>query len=83
MRFRHLFKGFAFQGPHLQRRGPFFLCFIVGLIMPSQTLFQLVAGIEIPLPVIMTKALSFFLLAAYALWLIIKLSVAVRVMDKN
>ena len=51
--------------------------------MPSQTLFQLVAGIEIPLPVMLTKALSFFLLAAYALWLIIKLSAAVKVMDKN
>lgn len=46
---------------------------IMGILLPIQTVFQLMAGIELPLPVIITKVFSFVLLALFALYYNIKL----------
>jgi hypothetical protein len=48
------------------------LCCIMGIMLPIQTVFQLMAGIELPLPVILTKVCSFVVLAVVALYYNIK-----------
>lgn len=42
------------------------LCTVIGVMLPIQTAFQLMAGIEIPVPVLVTKVGIFVLLAAAA-----------------
>lgn len=42
------------------------LCVIIGLILPMQTVFQLIAGIEIPIPALITKVSIFILLSIFA-----------------
>ncbi|GAA4334671.1 hypothetical protein [Flaviaesturariibacter amylovorans] len=44
------------------------LCIVIGIMLPVQTLFQLQAGIELPVPVLITKMASFCILAAFALY---------------
>lgn len=57
------------------------LCSVVGLMMPAQSVFQLAAGVEIPIPVLLTKSLTFVLLAVYASWLLYRLVKASRELD--
>lgn len=49
------------------------ICTIIGIMLPIQTVFQVSAGIEIPIPAIVTKAGSFVVLAFFALYFNIKL----------
>ncbi len=42
------------------------LCAVIGVILPLQTVFQMAAGIQIPLPVMITKIASFLILAVFA-----------------
>ncbi|MES2766982.1 MAG: hypothetical protein V4642_13995 [Bacteroidota bacterium] len=49
------------------------LCIIIGVMLPVQTIFQMNAGIELPLPVLLTKVASFCLLAAFAVYFKIQL----------
>ena len=49
------------------------LCFMVGVILPMQSVFQINAGITIPLPVLITKIATFCILALISLPLEIKL----------
>lgn len=49
------------------------LCIIMGVILPIQTVFQLLAGIFIPLPVLIIKVGIFILLAIFALYFKIRL----------
>lgn len=61
---------------HLIRRGDFtgyvFLrmifkvCICIGIMLPIQTIFQISAGISIPIPVFITKALIFIVMALFA-----------------
>lgn len=44
------------------------LCVLMGIMLPIQTIFQLQAGIELPLAVLITKVATFCLLAAFALY---------------
>lgn len=44
------------------------LCGIMGIMLPVQTAFQLWAGIEIPVPVLVTKVGIFVLLAVFAIY---------------
>lgn len=41
-------------------------CTVIGFMLPVQTIFQLMAGIEIPIPVLITKVSIFVVLAAFA-----------------
>ncbi len=50
------------------------LCIIMGVILPIQTIFQILAGIFIPLPVLIIKVGIFVLLASFALYFKIKLT---------
>lgn len=42
------------------------VCAIIGIMLPIQTLFQLLCGIELPLPALISKVASFVLLAFFA-----------------
>lgn len=44
------------------------VCCIVGIMLPIQSLFQTLAGIELPLAAVLSKVVSFVLLATFALW---------------
>jgi hypothetical protein len=44
------------------------LCIIIGIMLPIQTLFQIEAGIDLPLAAIITKMGSFCLLALFAIY---------------
>lgn len=54
------------------------LCVIVGVMLPIQTVFQMLAGIEIPIPVLIVKVGMFVLLAAFAAFFYIKLFKSIR-----
>lgn len=54
------------------------LCVIVGVMLPIQTAFQMMAGIEIPIPVLVTKVGIFVLLSAFAAYFEIKLFKSIR-----
>jgi len=41
-------------------------CTIIGVMLPVQSLFQVMAGIELPVPVLVTKVAIFVLLAVFA-----------------
>jgi hypothetical protein len=49
------------------------ICMVVGIMLPIQTAFQLAAGIEMTVPVIVTKVGSFVVLAFFALYFSFKL----------
>lgn len=42
------------------------LCIVVGLMMIPQTVFQIISGANLPLPVIITKSVSFLILGGFA-----------------
>jgi hypothetical protein len=44
------------------------VCSIVGIMLPMQTVFQTAAGIETPLPAMITKIASFVVLAIFAVY---------------
>jgi hypothetical protein len=48
------------------------VCIIVGVMLPIQTVFQVSAGIELPLAALITKVASFVVLAFFALYFNIK-----------
>ena len=41
---------------------------VIGIILPVQTIFQILAGIELPIPALITKVFIFIILAAFALY---------------
>lgn len=43
-------------------------CEIIGIMLPIQSVFQLISGIKIPLPVLLTKVAIFVALAGFALY---------------
>lgn len=49
------------------------VCLIMGIMLPIQTVFQVQAGIDLPIEVIITKVASFCLLALFALYFKIRL----------
>jgi hypothetical protein len=54
------------------------LCVIIGVMLPIQTVFQKMAGIEIPIPVLIIKVGIFVLLAAFAAYFNFKLFRSIR-----
>ncbi len=44
------------------------VCMCVGIMLPIQTIFQLMAGISIPFPALVTKVFIFVLLAVFAVY---------------
>lgn len=44
------------------------VCMAVGVMLPMQTIFQLAAGISIPVPALATKVFIFVLLAVFAVF---------------
>ena len=48
------------------------VCSIIGIMLPIQTAFQLMAGISLPIEVIVTKVAIFIILAIFALYFNIK-----------
>ncbi len=44
------------------------VCLIIGIILPVQTVFQILAGIELPIPTLITKVFIFIVLASFALY---------------
>jgi len=54
------------------------LCGVMGVMLPVQTVFQLMAGIEIPLPVLVTKVGIFVVLAVFATYFNRKLLRGIR-----
>lgn len=50
------------------------LCMIVGIMIIPQTICQILSGVEMELPVIVTKALSFVILGAFAFYFDWKMS---------
>ena len=44
------------------------ICMVVGIMLPLQTVFQLMAGISVPIPALCTKVLIFVMLAGFALY---------------
>lgn len=61
----YLVKAGSFMGYVLMRM-LFKVCMCVGVMLPIQSVFQLMAGISIPVPALITKILIFVLLAAFA-----------------
>ncbi|HOI44043.1 MAG TPA: hypothetical protein PLX50_00370 [Candidatus Aminicenantes bacterium] len=54
------------------------ICLVIGVMLPVQSLFQLSAGISLPLPVLITKAGGFVALALFALYLDIRFMKSVQ-----
>lgn len=44
----------------------FKICMIIGIMLPIQSVYQILAGISIPIPALITKVLIFVLLAVFA-----------------
>jgi len=44
------------------------VCSIIGIMLPIQTAFQLIAGISLPIEAIVTKVAIFIILAIFALY---------------
>ena len=44
------------------------VCLVIGIILPVQTIFQILAGIELPIPALITKVFIFIILAAFAFY---------------
>lgn len=49
------------------------LCIVVGIMMVPQTIFQIISGAEIAIPVLVTKTMSFVALGGFALFFNIKM----------
>lgn len=54
------------------------VCLIIGIILPIQSVFQIQAGIEIPLPILISKIATFCVLAIMAIPLEWKLANSIR-----
>jgi len=54
------------------------LCVIIGVMLPIQTAFQMMAGIVIPIPVLIIKVGVFVFLAAFAAYFNVKLFRSIR-----
>lgn len=54
------------------------VCALMGVMLPTQTIFQVAAGIELPIGEIVTKAGSFVVLALFALYFDIRLFRSIR-----
>lgn len=61
----HLIKHGNFIG-YVLLRMLFKMCICIGIMLPVQTIFQLLAGISIPLPALITKVLIFVVIALFA-----------------
>ncbi len=48
------------------------VCCVIGIMLPIQTLFQIKAGISLPIGAIVTKVAIFIILAIFALYFNIK-----------
>lgn len=46
---------------------------VVGVMMIAQTAFQIAAGVDVPIPALVTKSLIFVLLAIYAITILSRL----------
>lgn len=46
----------------------FKVCMCIGIMLPIQTIFQLLAGISIPMPALITKMLVFVIMALFAIY---------------
>ena len=55
------------------------VCTVIGVMLPIQTIFQIAAGIELPVGAIVTKVASFVVLALFALYFDIKLFKSIQV----
>ena len=44
------------------------VCQVIGIMLPVQTIFQMLAGIELPIPALITKVFIFIILAVFALY---------------
>jgi uncharacterized protein HemY len=44
------------------------VCVFVGIMLPAQTVYQYLAGIELPVAAVITKTASFIVLAFFALY---------------
>ncbi len=44
------------------------VCLVIGIMLPVQTIFQILAGIELPIPVLITKDFTFIILTSFALY---------------
>ena len=44
------------------------VCLVIGIMLPVQTIFQILAGIELPIPALITKVFIFIILASFALY---------------
>lgn len=54
------------------------LCLLIGVVLTFQSVFQIKAGVEIPLPQLITKAGIFYALTALAIPLIVKLNKSIK-----
>lgn len=61
----YLIKGDKFIG-YVLLRMIFRVCMCIGIILPVQSFFQLLAGISIPIPALLTKMLIFVIMAFFA-----------------
>lgn len=44
------------------------VCIVIGIMTPIQTIFQIIAGIYIPIPALLTKVLIFVMLAVFSVY---------------
>jgi hypothetical protein len=58
------------------------VCTVIGIMLPIQTVFQIQAGITIPFVAVVTKIVSFVMLAFFALYLNIKLFSSINDKDE-
>lgn len=54
------------------------VCAVIGVMLPIQTMFQIAAGIELPIGAIVTKVRSFVVLALFALYFDIRYFKSIR-----
>ena len=54
------------------------LCAVIGVMLPIQTAFQMAAGIDVPIPMLITKVGIFILLAVFAAYFNLKLLKSIR-----
>lgn len=59
------------------------LCAVIGVMLPIQTVFQVLAGITVPVPVLVTKVGIFVLLAAFAAFFSRKLNHGIKTQVTN
>ncbi len=74
---RNSFMGYALMRILLQ------LCSCIGIMLPIQTAFQIMAGISVPIPALITKVLIFVMLAAFATFFQHRLKCGVYYVDSE